>query len=655
MANAPSRVHPIQDGKLIFNAVNPTMDELNRLNFTREEVRKRMMRHASAGWQMRIKDIEAADPLVTHLMDACAFEFENTAQTIDDTRQRIMDRLASVLCPEVIDLPRPAHAVLHTRPEDPVLELPQQAQFYHRRLGRTTDEKIEDLFFSPIATSYVVNGDIRYTLSEQGLFRYNGRDRVLLERQLRPVSFTDYQSVWLGIELHTDVPSLSNLSIFFDWENEPERAKAVYCRKLQDATQNRWLLNGTPLMVYPGFQPNNTPDNPLADELDPSAQLEKEVRNLYDNHFITLGVMPDRDAWNYNPRKHPTEFLFTDAQQQRYFQDDLIWLELRLSRDFPVSALAKMDVRMNCVPVMNRRLNKKLMRLFQALNVFSLKSEEDFLAIRRVYDAETKDLYRSSPLRNPDDLTEDQFMWRPHNVGRFDGRSAREILYYVRQMLLEESQAFAALGSGMMTQTIETLNRSVEDLHQRMQEHVGEGFTVGHPYIFIKPRQVNTNIFMEYWSTNGKAANNLPAGTPLKVYEGSYFMRKEAEDLFLVTATAGGREKPTVATKEQQLRQNLLTRQRLVTEQDIKAECEAYFFERTEGVPVAVSVTKGFALGLIEGAGYVRCLDVLIRPKARTDLTPVDWEAECERLRQHLADRSAMNLPYRVRYSSTPI
>ncbi len=360
--------------------------------------------------------------------------------------------------------------------------------------------------------------------------------------------------------------------------------------------------------------------------------------------------MPDRDDWDYKPRPYPSEMLIAESQQ-RYFADPLIWLELRLSRDFPTAALAKMEVRMNCVPVMNRRLNKKMMRLFQALNVFSLKAEEDFLAIRRVYDAETKDLYRSSPLRNPDDLAEDQFMWRPHNVGRFDGRSAREVLYHVRQMLLEEAQAFSALGSGMMTQTIENLNRSVEDLHQRVKEHAGEGFVVGHPYIFIKPRQVNTNIYIEFWSTNGKAANNLPAGTRIMVYEGGYFMRKESEDLFLVTATVGGREKPTVTAKEQQLRQNLLTRQRLVTEQDIRAACESYFFERTEGVPVSVTVAKGFALGLIEGAGYVRCIDVLIQPKARTDLTPTDWEAECERLRQYLADRSAMNLPYRVRYS----
>ena len=88
-----------------------------------------MIRNASAGWQMRIKDIEAADPLVAHLMDACAFEFENTAQAIDDTRQRIMDRLASVLCPEVIDCPDRPTPYCTPAPKTPCWNCPSRRSF----------------------------------------------------------------------------------------------------------------------------------------------------------------------------------------------------------------------------------------------------------------------------------------------------------------------------------------------------------------------------------------------------------------------------------------------------------------------------------------------------------------------------------------------
>lgn len=625
------------------------MDDLTALDFSREEIRKRMMTHAAARWQMRVKDVEASDPLVNYILEACAFEFENTAKNIEATRQRIIDRLASVLCPDVIDLPYPAHGVFHLRPEDPTLDLPQAAQFFHRQTSRATDERTIDLFFSPVTRSHVANADIRYILSEQGLFKIAGRDRLLVERQTRPTGFTDYQSVWLGIELDSRVPSLEYLSLYFDWENESEKNKAAYCRKIQDPNQTGWFLNGEALPVTPGFQTARPDEQRLETELDTLNQLEQEIKGLYDRNFITLGAVPPRDRMDYDPRPHPAAFAFPEPQGQRLFPQPLVWLELRLGRDFPPSAISKIEIRLNCVPVMNRRLNETIQRLQQSLNVFALQSVEEFLLIRRVFDAESNDLYRSSPLRNVEELTENSFMWRPHGVGRFDQRNAREILHYVKQMLLEETKAFSGLGSGVFSQTVETLIRSVEDLNQRLQENVGDGFSVGHPYIFIKPRQRNTNIHIEFWSTNGVAANNIAAGTRLMPYGGRYFMRDEKEDLFLVTTTAGGRNKPTISAKEYQLRQTLLTRQRLVTMRDIEAECQAYFFDRIGGVPVEVTVEKAFAEGLIEGAGYVRCLDVRIKPQYRTELNESEWEAECERCRQHLAGRSAMNLPYRVR------
>ncbi len=625
------------------------MNKLTTTDFTRDEIRKRIVNHAAAIWQMRVKDVEASDPLVNYLLEAFTFEFENTGKAIDATRQHIIDRLASIMCPDVIDLPRPAHAVFHSRPEDSVQDLPQTVQFFHRTISRDADQKSRDIFFSPVVKSRIINGDVRYLLSEQGLVQFNGRDRTQLERGLVPNRITDYQSVWIGIELAADVPSLAGVPLFFDWETESQTRKATYYRKLQDSHQTQWFLNDRAVPVHNGFQRATTQDARLGPELDVLHQLEQEVMNLYDRSFVTLGDLPGRAEQNYRPRRYPADYTFTDQQQQRYFQDDLVWLELRLGRDFPPAAVATMEVRLNCFPVMNRLLNETMKRLQLTLNVYPLPSTNEFLFIRRVYNAENHDLYRSSPLRHFDELEDNSFMWRPHGVGRFDNRNAREILEYVQQMLLEESRAFSALGSGMFTQIIDNLSKNVDELTQRLQKNAAEGFTVGHPYIFVRPRKRETNIYIEFWSTDGKAGNHIPAGTRLAPYDGFYFVRDEKSDLFLMTTTAGGRDRPSVTEKEYSLRQTLLTRQRLVTMEDIKAECLSYFYGRIGDVPVDVAVEKRFAEGLIEGAGYVRCLDVLITPKGRTDLTPAEWDSELERCRQHLADRSAMNLPYRVR------
>ncbi|GAB3709538.1 hypothetical protein GCM10027592_45750 [Spirosoma flavus] len=626
------------------------MNDLSAIDFTREEVRRRMKEHAAAIWQQRVRDIEAADPIVGLLMDACAFEFENTARAIEATRTRILDRLASTLCPDVIDLPRPAHAIFHARSDDALLELPQTAQFFYRHMGRAGDERVTDLFFSPVVQARLVNADVRYLLSEQGLFAMRGRDRVRLEGSLKPLFPTDYQSIWVGIEADAGLKSLAYLPIYFNWENEPDRAKSAYYRKIGDIARARWFLDNRELPAHAGFRPVWPTDDPLARELDGLHQLEQSILYEYDHCFVTLGDVPDRDTWNYDLRPYPDTYAFSETQRQRYFSDNLLWLELRLGYDIPTSAIENIEIRLNCFPVMNRHLNEMVQRLQQNLNVYALRSAEEFLFIRRVYDAEGNTPYKQSPLRNPDELADNSFMWRPHGVGRFDRRNAREIIHYVQQMLRDESKAFSALGSGVFSQIIDSLDKNVEELSQRILENPDDGFRVGFPYIFIKPRRKDINLFIEFWSTNGQLANDISAGTRLGQYEGRgrYFMRDEKEDLYLLTTTVGGSDKPTSTEKERQLRRDLLTRSRLVTTEDIKAECREYFPPKM-GCEVDVEVQKGFAEGLIEGAGYVRCLNVTVWPVGRPTMETSEWEAEAERCRRVLETKSAMNLPYRVR------
>ena len=61
------------------------------------------------------------------------------------------------------------------------------------------------------------------------------------------------------------------------------------------------------------------------------------------------------------------------------------------------SAIENIDIRLNCFPVMNRHLNEIVHRLQQTLNVYALRSTEEFLFIRQVYDAEETRPINSRP------------------------------------------------------------------------------------------------------------------------------------------------------------------------------------------------------------------------------------------------------------------
>lgn len=632
------------------------MSLLETSDFTRDEVRKRMVERAASIWQMRVRDVDTADPLVGYLMDACAFEFENTSKVIESTRQRIIDRLASVMCPEVIDVPRPAHAILSCRPESRVLDLPQSAQFYHRQLRRNEAGDNQDLLFSPVKMSRLINGEIRFILTEQELAQLRGRDRLTIQPKPQYDPITSYQSVWIGLELDEGVSSLSDLSFYFDWENETDSAKATFCRKIQDENQTSWWLNGQQLTVNTGiYKPNSTeeetdilPFQRLSDELDGLELLEQEVINYYEQAFVTMNQVPGRSEMDYSVYSYPSGFVLADNLAQRFFNQKLLWIELRLRRDFPKEAIAKMDVRINCFPVMNRRVNENYQRLQQSINVYPLISPEEFLFMKRVYYSDGSDLYRSSPLRSSEEMAENSFMYRAQGVGRFDVRDAREVLHYVQQLLREENRAFSALGSGVFMEIIAKLTQNVKDLKNKLERESVNSFKIGHPYVFIRPRdKMDSNVYIEFWSTNGTQANGIRAGARMNLHTESFGLNEAS--VLLLTDTVGGRDKPEVAEKELILRQTLLSRNRLVTQEDIRSACQNFFYKRLNNQVVNVTVRKGFADGLVEGAGYVRCIDVLIIPRNPDILSADDWVNECERCRHYLAGQSAMNLPYRVR------
>lgn len=632
---------------------------LNTSDFTRDEVRRRMVERAANIWQMRVRDVDTADPLVGYLMDACAFEFENTSKVIESTRQRIIDRLASVMCPEVIDLPRPAHAIVACRPESPVVDLSESAQFFHRQPSGGT-EGYRDVMFSPVIKTRLVNAEVKFILTEQEVFHIRGRDRLSIHQLPQFDHTTSYQSVWLGLEVDKDLSSLSDLCFYFDWENKPHLVKAAFCRKVQDKRQTSWWLNDQPLQVRTGIhspleeagyeQVSDTAygEQRIARELDGLWQLESEVISYYEQSFVTLENIPSTQDYDYTRLPYPSGFELPDQLVQRFFTNKLLWLEIRFRRDVPKTELSKMDVRTNCFPVMNRRKNENYQRLQQSINVYPLISPEEFLFMKRVYYADGSDLYRSSPIRNAEEMEHNSFMYRAQGVGRFDVRDAREVLHYVQQLLREENRAFSALGTGAFTEIIDSLTKNLNELKVKLDRDLVNNFKIGHPYIFVKPRdESDSNVYIEFWSTNGAGGNGIRAGSKINLHDTAFGL--DESSLLLLTDTVAGRDKPEITEKELILRRTLLTRNRLVTPQDVQAACQTFFHGRAGDQVIRVEVEKGFADGLIEGAGYVRCLDVWIIPSYPEALSADDWDNECERCRHHLTSQSSAILPYRVR------
>jgi hypothetical protein len=224
-------------------------------------------------------------------------------------------------------------------------------------------------------------------------------------------------------------------------------------------------------------------------------------------------------------------------------------------------------------------------------------------------------------------------------VGRFDTRTGKEALLELLELLRDESRAFTATGTDFISSILRELNQNLARLEDRLEAARAGGREAPVPYVVLRPRDANDSVYLEYWSSDGEGGNRLPAGSSLLVYDGHYL-----DQVRLMTTTTGGRERPRPEERVLALRKNLLSRNRIVTLEDIKAACWAEL-----GAHLGqVHIEKSFRTGLTPDAGFVRCIRVVLTPADASRLTAQEWHRTAQELQVTLAAQSALNLPYEV-------
>ena len=608
-------------------------------DFTRAGIKSRLTQKAAELWGYSEADMDGFDPLVQLLLEACAVELEKIGQEINNTQYRLVERLASLLNPDVIDAPRPAHAIAQAQPREPLLTLPADAQLAFQRpaLGRAAAGP--PIHFSPLQATPLADGAVRYLATDDQLWRAESGGQKRLLATAPGAEPPTYRRLWLGLELHAGVTSLADLTFYFDWLNEPRRE--AYQAYLPGEA---WLLAERPLPVVQGLAMDQPESGArLHQEYSFLHRIEEHVRELYAPSFVRplAGTGPELQFY---PRETFPAVLapYFPAEALATLTQPLVWLEIRFSHALPPEALTSITCALNCFPVLNRRLNKQLFRLQPALNIFPLVAEEDFLAIREVYSLRNV-VFRSTTLSSLQEKETDTYTLR-YGTGRFDTRSGKEALLELLELLRDESRAFAATGPDFVANTLRELHQNLARLEERVTRTAADQSTDSAPYVMLRPRDAHDSVCLEYWSSDGAAANRIAGGSPLQIQDGHYL-----GEIRLVTTTTGGRERPRPEERVHALRKNLLSRNRIVTLEDIRAACWAELGDQLSHV----HIEKGFRNGITPTAGFVRCIRVLLTPAPHSRLSAPEWHRSAQELQLMLASQSALNLPYEVSMAAT--
>jgi hypothetical protein len=589
---------------------------------SREAIRSEMIQEVARLWSYDESDmaVESFDPLVGMLLGAFATGIEGLHHELQNSRSRIVQRLATLLTPDVMTGPQPAHAIMRTHVIDPSFEILPTHPFSCNIGGR-------EIHFSAAGSFPLFNAKIKTVVVQNKIKEYGPSAKESFMNQILPGN-----QCWVGLTVDPDLDSFENLLLFFDWRNDPLRS--VHLDQVADI---RLYLGQTEISATPGL-----PESYLLSDNSLSSQLHEHTRRYYGRHFLSVSSVSKKTGQPLSlaeyRQKCPAELSqgLSAEESAKFFSQELVWLKLQFPESLSDDVTYRTQIDVNAFPVVNRKLCIDPHDLRPLFNVFPvrLEAQESFL---EMIDLETNNGQKISQAQQITRDAQNQYVLRQGGITRFDERDGYDIVSYLITLLRDESAMFIALGRSELESEVEEIRKRLEKINTA----IGEG-NEQNTFLTVKTTEKTGRLTVKFWSTKGDLANRIPFGTKLSK-DRSQIVFSDDETVLLTTST-GGKQRLKPDENLPAFRQALLTRGRVVTIEDIKAVCFAELGDKLNGV----RVTKGLSTGAMKTQGLTRTIDVILMPNPAKSVTAEQWEEYCHRLKHLIEQQSFAAMPYRV-------
>ncbi len=610
-------------------------------NYTsKEELKNRMFRHISAIWD--VKNTETLDPLVKILIESLAGELQKTHNEINTFESRILEKIAMMMTPGVLSAPYCAHAIAFAKPVEAIQTITPATQFLYIKKASSLKEKNQELFFTPVNSVQLFDVQLSLIVTANTVFSVdaNLQKTILMNGRNNTGRKND---IWLGLQPNKGMDSLHQLRFYFDLKNTESK------HPLQSLLQlSKWFVDDKEIqtkkgIVYETEEEEQPGRSTIFSEYDVVHLIEREVKQLYNNQFITLDDKEQQIKIQDHKKLYPEEFkeMFAPADLSR-FSSPLLWIKISPGTYIDERTLFDLFVSTNAFPVINRSLKSIHHRFKGITNIIPVKTEpyEHFLDAKSVKDNKGK-WYAQIPF-SQNNIETGTFSVRKGGLERFDIRSAKEFLNHLIELMRDESAIFSSYGQDAVSSLIKDLDRTLVQIEQRIRQNEFYNADMYH-YITMGITESQNTVNVEYWITNGAFANGIPTGAHLSLYEGT---EVRLNSIFLLSTSTGGKKSIELSRHMEAYRYALLTHNRLVTVEDIKAFC---MYELGDKIS-SVEIKKGVMRSNNPKEGLVRCIDILLQRKNNlSDMNEAeDWDLLFKEVKSKLELRSAINANYRL-------
>lgn len=598
-----------------------------------------MLKTAARLWGYPDAEVETSfDPIVQLLLEACASELEKISGEVDVSHARLVERLAQIMMPEPVTSSQPAFGILHAISTEPVADIRADHQFYHHTKSGSTSS---DVFFSPVTNHRLFRGQLQYLVIGNKVFEtrdYWFKEQVLQGHYLPD---TPPNHLWIGLAMEEGLQgNYEGMSFFFDLRNIHQQEMFYHYLPLA-----RFYINDTELTVKNGYHHSRSVMEEEIDQMmqvavDTNARYSQHILQRYRRHFLTVTDKQQRAASGL-----PEQLSRIFGPQAEKLIPNIQWIRIEFPEALHHTLLEDLYCSINCFPVINKKNNEQSLKLNRYLNIIPLQTPDIFFDIKRVYDLEGTDYYVRN-FATAGQMQEGELVVRTSGIGRFDTREAKEVIAYLMEVIRDESSLFEEVKNDYVTNRMRELHQLIASLEEQLQPGSNKGNI---PYIMVKPKENAEYIFIDFYSTNGTAANNIRMGSKMLEYGN---IHTKPSSITLLTNTQGGKDRLNIDEKINLYRAHLLSHNRVVTPEDMKVLCRIIFGNEMK----SATVSRGVAMQPGTSAGYSRTIDIhiaLMQPVTKYPAANLTYLKD--ELLLQLQEKSANTFPYRIFINDKPV
>lgn len=582
-----------------------------------QSIKERLRRFAMDLWN--ITDLRQVDPVIDLILDVIAYNSSRLHQNISDSDSSVLHRLACLLVPQQWSLPMPSHALLSVEPKDDESRLlTPQDRFYTRKM--MFEKGWVDLDFSPLSNYPLVNAKIKgLSYDSRVMYSYEGS---LQETELSNVVVPSEDGVvWIGLEMTKSLlRSTHNL---------------VLCVLLEDNNLTPFLRD---VQVYDGVGENldvSVPQFPL--EHSEKYHYFDEISDYYANNFIQISL--DSKALSSNPfSTYPSEWEVSDEDGDE--GNKLVWLKLKFPVMFNHVDLGKIRFLLNTYPVVNRTLITVQHNFARKGNIVALPCKENrFLLNVESFHDDANHQYVDIA-HNYSESSIGTYSLYFGNIERFDSDNARILINKLIQLIHEDGSAFESLEIDTLTDQLNNLYDNIENIEKSIFDFT-QAKSIPRAFLFTHPYKKTSEVEVSYWTTDAEVANGLDSRTVVYQSDNDKF---STSGLLFQTTTKQGNAHESERDLINRLRYGLLSKDRIVTREDIKS----FVLCRLGKLVKSVDIRDGIAISSDVRRGIIRTTEVRIELSRISKEEGIDLPAMTSFLEDELSKRSINNTPYKI-------